>query len=350
MSTFTVLLCICLLAALATPTTIERIVRPVDKRKLSSSIRLTYICHLTSWTGTGVPNALGIPGFTNNTSGNPYNYVAHTFWLYPNNPADAALVWSDIVNRLGSGVSPYGTTTAEIQTTLKKNFTDAGTKLLVSAFGATQTPTTSGFSVTDCATQLANFVIANQYDGVDIDWEDTKAFNAAGDGENWLISFTTLLRSLLPAGSIITHAPQAPYFGATLYPQGAYLAVEKAVGSAIDFYNVQFYNQGKGIYEDAQGLFNVSTGWCVGTSVNEIIASGIPATKLVLGKPATSKNAKSGLMTPAALNAAITANYAYNGWNTGLFFWEFNYDLDGAICTQAGQGIITMPHNDQVRE
>jgi hypothetical protein len=47
-------------------------------------------------------------------------------------------------------------------------------------------------------------------DGVDIDWEDNAAMEA-GKGEDWLISFQTKLRQLLP-NHIITHAPQGPYF------------------------------------------------------------------------------------------------------------------------------------------
>jgi chitinase len=66
--------------------------------------------------------------------------------------------------------------------------------------------------------------LSNNLDGVDIDWEDTAAFQY-GTGEQWLITFTTVLRNSLP-NAIITHAPQAPYFGGTyLYPNNAYLAV-----------------------------------------------------------------------------------------------------------------------------
>jgi chitinase len=123
---------------------------------------------------------------------------------------------------------------------------------------------------------------------------------------------------------------------------GAYLAVNQEVGSMIDFYNIQFYNQGKGMYEDPQGLFNVSGSIFPGTSVNEIIARGIPASKVVLGKPAVSKDAHNGLIDAATLNQAIIDNYAYNGWNTGLMYWQYIHDLDGAICAQAGAGVITM--------
>jgi len=69
----------------------------------------------------------------------------------------------------------------------------------------------------------------------------------AGTGEDWLIRFTTKLRSLLP-NKIITHAPQGPYFKNDYYPKGGYVTVHQKVGSMIDFYNVQFYNQGNTQY------------------------------------------------------------------------------------------------------
>lgn len=82
----------------------------------------------------------------------------------------------------------------------------------------------------------------NNLDGVDIDWQDNSAMEA-GTGEGWIIKFQTELRKILP-NHIITHAPQAPYFKRTNYKNGAYVTVNKEVGHSIDFYNVQFYNQG----------------------------------------------------------------------------------------------------------
>jgi chitinase len=341
MSASKALLCACLILVLVHSVTIDRIVRPVNKRKASNSatIRLIYINQITDYYGAAVvPRALGVPGFTD---GNVYNYVAHTFWTYPNAPLQASLIWSQLFDHM-RGDTRFGFSTSEVQATLKANFSNNGARLLVSAFGATQAPTSSNFNATDCGLQLAKFVNDNMYDGVDIDWEDTKSFSSGdSSGENWLITLTTVLRNNLHAGAIITHAPQAPYFGVGLYPKGAYLTVEKTVGAYIDFYNVQFYNQGKGLYETAQNLFNASTGWCPGTSVNEIIAAGVPASKIVLGKPAIKQDAHSGYMDAATLNAAIVANFPYNGWNTGLMYWQYVDDLDGAICNAAGKGVIT---------
>ena len=47
---------------------------------------------------------------------------------------------------------------------------------MVSAFGATEHPTSTGYNPTTCANNLADFVLANDLDGIDIDYEDSAAF------------------------------------------------------------------------------------------------------------------------------------------------------------------------------
>lgn len=100
---------------------------------------------------------------------------------------------------------------------------------------------------------------------MDIDYEDNAAMEA-GTGVEWLVTFTTRLRELLP-GYIITHAPQAPYFKADYYPGSGYVGVHQQVGHLIDFYNVQFYNQGNTQYNTYTELFETATGFFSGTSV-----------------------------------------------------------------------------------
>jgi chitinase len=55
------------------------------------------------------------------------------------------------------------------------------------------------------------------------------------------------LRELLPH-HIITHAPQAPYFSTEAYKNGGYTKIHQKVGHTINFYNIQFYNQGNTQY------------------------------------------------------------------------------------------------------
>ena len=53
---------------------------------------------------------------------------------------------------------------------------------------------------------------------------------------------------------IVTHCPQAPYFKQEFYKHGAYITVDKAVGDLINFYIIQFYNQGDCKYNTFENL------------------------------------------------------------------------------------------------
>ena len=62
---------------------------------------------------------------------------------------------------------------------------------MVSAFGATEMPTS--IDPTSVANSLATWVLANNFDGVDIDYEDNDAMTLA-TAEAWLITFQKKLR------------------------------------------------------------------------------------------------------------------------------------------------------------
>ena len=89
-------------------------------------------------------------------------------------------------------------------------------------------------------------------DGVDLDWEDNAAMEA-GLGEDWVITCIKTLRDTLPSsdGFILTGAPQAPYFlnDTSVYSGGGFLRVDREVGDLVDFWNIQFYNQGDSKYD-----------------------------------------------------------------------------------------------------
>jgi len=55
------------------------------------------------------------------------------------------------------------------------------------------------------------------------------------------------------------------------------LNVSQKIDSLIDFYNIEYYNQGSSSYNTFQTLFNVSSGWALKTAVNELIKKGISA-------------------------------------------------------------------------
>lgn len=128
-------------------------------------------------------------------------------------------------------------------------------------------PTTSKFDPIGTATQLAKFATDNLFDGVDVDWEDTASFQL-GDRqartgwsllpklwESYCLLDPSLPMLLEPHTSLLTSKAMP------VYPAGAYLTVDKEAGSLIEFYNIQFYNQGKGVYDYAAGQFNISGGW-----------------------------------------------------------------------------------------
>ena len=164
--------------------------------------------------------------------------------------------------------------------------------------------------------------------------------------ETWIIAFQTQLRKQLPSPYLITHAPVAPWFtSAPDYASGAYYAIHQAVGSGIDFYNVQFYNQGDGVYTDCNSLLNDSgSGW-PSTSVFEINSyTGIPLDKIVIGKPLDSGAADNGYMSPSDL-ATCVAQAEASGWNGGVMFWEWTdvgCAVSSRICLRSGRRSVLM--------
>jgi len=213
---------------------------------------------------------------------------------------------------------------ASQRSSIKSQYAAAGIKLIVSLFGSTDAPTSSGADPVATANTMAAWVKQFGLDGVDVDYEDFNAINA-GDGraEAWLASFTRQLRVQLPQGTfLLTHAPVAPWFSPNKFGGGAYLQVHSTVGSLIDWYNVQFYNQGSSEYTTCAGLLTTSSNTWPGSALFQIAASGIPLSKLVIGKPATTGDASNGFMSTSTL-AGCVQQAKNQGWNGGVMVWEF---------------------------
>ena len=164
-----------------------------------------------------------------------------------------------------------------------------------------------------------------------------------GLGEEWLINLTISLRNELPFSEnyIISHAPQAPYFmgndSSNGYPKGGYLTVHSKVGSLIDWYNIQFYNQELTKYSTYSTLFEYADGWANNTSVYQMMNGNnnfnvkIDSSYIVVGKPVTTSDASNtGYVDPNDLqnifNQAIENKE--NKWNTGFMTWQFRSDLN----------------------
>jgi len=78
------------------------------------------------------------------------------------------MIWRDAVMYFTDGC--YGKTSNDIQAELRRRYNEAGVKVLVSAFGSTEFPTSAGADPVQCANNLASFVLNNNLDGADLDW------------------------------------------------------------------------------------------------------------------------------------------------------------------------------------
>ncbi|PFH51616.1 glycoside hydrolase family 18 protein [Amanita thiersii Skay4041] len=239
-----------------------------------------------------------------------YNVYALSF-LLTSGAADKAMEWQQLSDSQ--------------RTTIKQEYAAAGIKLIVALFGSTDTPTSSGSDPVATAQKMAAWVKKYNVDGVDVDYEDFNAFNA-GDGkaEAWVANFTRALRAELPAGTyILTHAPVAPWFSPNKFGGGGYLKIDSTVGNMIDWYNIQFYNQGVNEYTTCDGLLNNSTSTWPGSALLQIGNSGVPLSKLVVGKPGTTADANNGYMPTSTLASCLQKAKEQTGWNAGAMVWQY---------------------------
>ena len=293
-------------------------------------VRLAWVNRSPYWYGDNIAKGWGVPGYAPD---HIFNYIVLTFWGCSGIAKDMVQMWRDAKLYFGDQTK-FGGSSDEIQKSIKALYNKAGIKIMVSAFGDSEFPTSAGADPAECGKKFGQFVLDNNFDGADVDWEDNTAMNR-GTGEEWLITFTKALRETIP-DKIITHSPQAPYFKNEFYTNKAYIAVHKAVGKLINFYNVQFYNQVDSRYDTYEELFIHATGEDFnGTAVQEIVKRGVPARQLVVGKPATTRDvSNTGYMEIPKLEAAIKKGYDDLGFYSGVAFWQYASDADGAIVKQ----------------
>ncbi|KAI0659627.1 glycoside hydrolase [Cubamyces menziesii] len=232
--------------------------------------------------------------------------VVNMAFLLTSGPADQVAKWAALP--------------ADQRQQLKQQYNSAGVSLVVSAFGETEHPTSQ--DPTTVANNLAQFVLNTDLDGIDIDYEEFElVVQQPGVGEAWLTTLTQTLRQQLPQGQfILSHAPVGPWFQPTFCPGGCYITVDKNVGSLIDWYNIQFYNQSPSPgYEDCNTLLN-SAG---GSSIFEIQKNGVDVNKLVIGKPGTTADiTNGGFIDPATLGTCVQ-QAVQGGWNAGVMAFQF---------------------------
>lgn len=251
-----------------------------------------------------------------------YNVIILAFWLN-SGPADFAQVWA---------AAPPDQRQAAIDYAHQH-----GAIIMVSCAGSTESPYT--YDANAYGSSIGRFAAGNLLDGIDFDLENFgPGFVAAGKNaqeiQQWLSTSNAAARNAFASARgvqpVISHAPQAPYFGKVgdtnswAGSTGGYSGVEQ--NADVDFYNVQFYNQGATCYVDYQGLFENSANCPAfpGTSVKEIQSYGIPLSKIVVGKPLLQADASNGWVSPASLKSFVDQAKASLGWNAGVMFWMFH--------------------------
>ena len=80
-----------------------------------------------------------------------------------------AMIWSSAYTYFAQGNS-FGNSTAQIQQSIRKIYNNNGIKIMVSAFGDSENPTSAGSDPVTCGTNFGNFILANNFDGGDVDW------------------------------------------------------------------------------------------------------------------------------------------------------------------------------------
>jgi chitinase len=247
-----------------------------------------------------------------------YNVLIMSFYVVTSHaPFDSTTLWG----QLGAGG----------QQAALNYVHNAGGCVLLSVGGATDVP--YAMDPNAVAAEVSNYVNANNYDGVDYDLENFQP-GMVYNGINvvpWLTTLNTATRNAIGAGKTITHAPQAPYFGVIggndwTGPTGGYSTIEQQ--TSIDWYNMQFYNQGPSCYVDYNGLYVSSGASCPTfphTSVNEIVAqSKMSVSKIVIGKPVTPADGGSGWLDAGAFGNLLRQGLS-NGINHGGYMgwkWE----------------------------
>jgi chitinase len=215
----------------------------------------------------------------------------------------------------------------------------AGKNVLISLGGSTcSTGDWQQFAsdVSGLVQQVADYVINNKLNGVDIDYEDDNGFTGVYDGVQFLIDLTNGLAQALPPGqNIITHAPQPPYFdpaGGYNPPGGTapYTQIWQAAGNNITWFNCQFYQNSS--YDEPA---STKASW-----YNAFVTTqGVPAPKLLVGTPLAAAAANAPAYDPLdqfTSQVIGPLRQEYPGAFGGAMGWEFFYDPDGTWADGVG--------------
>jgi chitinase len=190
---------------------------------------------------------------------------------------------------------------------------------------------------TELATALAAFVAAHGLDGIDIDFEVSEALHLtrpAGilNGARFLTRLTLALRTAMGPHALISHAPQGPYLDPGWHG-GPYLQILRDAGDAVDWINVQYYNNPDFNAALAPG----DPAWSYAGLTSGKHGLDWPPEKTVVAKPVYKKDAASGYVAPEDLSKAVIAPLVarYGTRFGGLAGWQFSTHTDDHLYWNA---------------
>jgi len=255
--------------------------------------------------------------------------------------------WNPSKNQCSSSCtigSPVPICQNQVKQDLVDAWREAGKKVILSFGGAGMGGSWQG-DVNDCweycygkeqsvISQLDNIVRTQRFDGVDIDYE---YFYETSEAQNFLKTVTTGLRSTLPEGSIVTHAPMDP----DLLPQTEYYHVLKEVATSLDFIMPQYYN---GYTRPAlDGIDGTGSGSISALSHYQNLVDdmfGGDYTKVIFGfciSDCSGTGSNANAMQASDVMKSLRNYYPCNG---GAFFWVAEHDTSGSWSQIVGQEIF----------
>lgn len=247
-----------------------------------------------------------------------YEYIIFSFYQYP----DAT--YRDTIGAFGIFMSMD----SSIRSQIIDYAHSQSVKVFLSIGGAVGSSSIQQGTVQEIGDDIVSIVVANNFDGVDIDVEDANLFMKISD-------LTNYLADKFSSSKEISHAPQSANFRDNTGQPTDYFTVYKNCGDRIDFLNVQFYNQGcthdtyaKLFEPDNNMCYNlawISTGHKVGSTD---YGSVIPLEKLLIGKPICTSpcpyGGANGYVDPKTLGQWFVQGESDMGWNAGLMIWEYD--------------------------
>lgn len=237
--------------------------------------------------------------------------------------------------QLGGAIADTSTTLTDTTKQAIASLHQKGKRILISFGGTTMDYNTYRQIVgkeTELAQSISQFIIDNNLDGVDIDFEDSSSFLGTGgyNGTEFLINLTNALRKFLSDPKyILTHAPQPPYL-VVGNKMGGYIDIMKEVGEEIDWLNIQFYNNPPWSSDPVK---------IVESYEQFSKLQGLGAEQLMIGLPVTEEDASSGYISITKIISELTKPVQKNSVLGGMMNWQFSSDEDGIWAKNIGKAI-----------